>query len=87
MYETVIDKKMLKQMGTMLAAGSSAAFTSVLAYSAYTVEASAAATVPCTLSPTQLGVVQSLMAAENETCSCARTYSLFLGCPFSLSVL
>ena len=75
MYETVIDKKMLKQMGTMLAAGSSAAFTSVLAYSAYTVDASAA-TVPCTLSPTQLGVVQSLMAAENETCSCVCTYSL-----------
>jgi len=68
--KTVIDKKMLQQMGTMLAAGGSAAFTSILAYSAYTMEAATPSGMnACALSPTQIGVMQTLMAG-NETCSC-----------------
>ena len=58
---------MLRKIGTLLAAGISTASTSVLAYYAYF---SADSAIECRLTATQVGVIQSLMAQENETCSC-----------------
>ena len=72
MFNTVIDKKMLKTIGSLLITSAVTVGTSVLAYSAYTVEDSAAA-VQCTLSAAQVGAVQGLvklMTEENATCAC-----------------
>ena len=85
-FNTVLDKKMLKTILSLIATSAVTVATSVLAYSAYTVENSGAA-AQCTLSAAQVGAVQGLvklMTEENATCACEsemHDISLVSGCP------
>ena len=71
MFNTVLDKKMLKTIFSVVATSAVTVLTSIVAYAAHTVEDSAGA--QCTLSAAQVGAVQGLvklMVEENATCAC-----------------
>ena len=65
----VINKKQLKQIGLKIGALSWAAFTAILAYSAYGSASSAVATGQCELSSVEVSMVQSVMQQRNVSCS------------------
>eukprot|EP01043_Picozoa_sp_COSAG02_P026824 COSAG02_NODE_1556_length_11948_cov_8.326441_5_plen_537_part_00 len=74
----VIDKKMLTLMAVKLYAGGSAAFTALLAYSAYAPGA-APGGAQCGLSAAQVGTVQGMMQGRNASCSYNMTVDEILG--------
>ena len=66
----VIDNKMLTLMAVKLYAAGSAAFTALLAYSAYAPGTGAAAGgAQCELSAAQLAGIQAAMMGRNESCA------------------
>ena len=69
MYETVIDKKMLKLI--MLKAGTLgfAGLTVLLAYQSRAIAAAAAGDAQCELSALQLSGIQAVMAGANASCA------------------
>ena len=74
----VIDKKMLTLMAVKLGASGSAAFTALLAYTAYAPGA-AAGGAQCGLSAAQVGPVQGMMQERNVSCSYNMTVDEILG--------
>ena len=75
----VVDKKMLTMMAVKLYAGGSAAFTALLAYSAYAPGAGAAGDAQCGLSAAQVDMVQSVLHDRNASCSYNMTVDEILG--------
>ena len=75
----VIDKKMLTLMAARLYAAGSAAFTAILAYTAYAPDVSAGGSAQCELSSTQVSVVQSVLEGRNMSCAYNMTVDAVLG--------
>ena len=76
----VIDKKMLTLMAAKLYAVGSAAFTALLAYSAYAPDAGAAAgDAQCELSAMQLAGIQAAMMGRNDSCAYNMTVAQAIG--------
>ena len=77
----VVDKKMLGLMAVKLGAAGSAAFTAILAYSAYAVNTSSVETgsAQCHLSATQVAMVQSVLQERNASCVYNMTIDAVLG--------
>ena len=78
----VIDKKMLTLMAVRLYAAGSAAFTAVLAYTAYAPGAgtgAGAGDAQCGLSAAQVDMVQSVLQERNVSCSYNMTVDEVLG--------